>query len=150
MFLPIIITCQTRNYVVTKQIYFVGCMGRPYVRILKEARKRVKHALLASRRVVNDDKVGVWTWRTSSFCGETSACFGNMHPPLHKGVDPTWMSWARALGLGRLGHHLGPQQEKGKIDIYIYFFFKLFFWRYKKKKLALHFSSTFKKSQKIE
>ena len=57
-----------------------------------------------------------------------------------------------ALGLGHLGNHLGPFLEKGPQILgqkfkYIYIFF---FFGYKGKKLVLHFSSIFKKYQRIE
>ena len=55
-----------------------------------------------------------------------------------------------ALGLGQLGHRLGPP-TRGRPQILgqklIYLKKKL---RYKKKKIVLHFSFNFKKSQRVE
>ena len=63
-----------------------------------------------------------------------------------------WSGSGPALGLGHLGHHLGPP-TRGRPKILgeiLIFKKKKKIWRYRKKKKVLYFSSTFKKSQKIE
>ena len=58
-----------------------------------------------------------------------------------------------ALGLGHLGNHLGALTRERSPNfgakIEIYFFLNIFF-EIKGKKLVLHFSSIFKKYQRIE
>ena len=60
------------------------------------------------------------------------------------------------LGLGHLGNCLGPPTRErppnfgAKIEIYIYIYLMFFFFGDIGKKLVLHFSSTFKKYQRIE